>query len=66
MYLIRKVEFDNSENRQPTYTNILGITITEDDAKDVIKTMEEEDTKYKGYDGEIYPKYKYEKVYRLK
>lgn len=57
IYLIIKHDFDNLENHQPHYEEILGYAETLSGATASVKTLEITTPKYKGWDKETYPKF---------
>ena len=59
MFLIKKIGFDNMENYNPEYEEIIGvIDCTEEEAERWINAHNPpKDKQYKGYDGKYYPYY---------
>lgn len=59
MFLIKKIGFDNMENYNPEYEEIIGIIdCTEEEAERWINTHNPpKDKQYKGWDGKYYPYY---------
>ena len=59
MFLIKKIGFDNMENYNPEYEDIIGIIdCTEEEAERWINAHNPpKDKQYKGYDGKYYPYY---------
>ena len=69
IYIIYKVEFDNYENHDPYYEDVLGYINDYHDACSLIATfvrldLEEKKT-YTGYDGVVYPRYHFKKVIEM-
>lgn len=61
IYVIIKVSFDNSENHigNAIYKEIIGTTLDEQVAIRECENLEKSTKKYKGWDGDFYPYYKY-------
>ena len=59
MFLIKKIGFDNMENHNPEYEEIIGvIDCTEEEAERWINAHNPpKDNQYKGWDGKYYPYY---------
>lgn len=59
MFLIKKIGFDNMENHNPEYEEIIGvIDCTEEEAERWINVHNPtKDNQYKGWDGKYYPYY---------
>lgn len=62
IYLIYKHSFDSWENHTPHYFKLLGYCESEEYAKQKIADLESKTEKYKGWDGQYYPKFYYETV----
>lgn len=67
MYIIQKHGFDNMENRNPWYTDIIGYIDTDDEetAKKYVEGKTENAKKYKGWDGKMYPYFTYTALEKL-
>ncbi len=52
--------FDNLENREPYYSKSLGVFKSLKKANEALLTESKKNKKYKGWDGETYPKFKIE------
>ncbi len=61
-----KQGFDSLENREPWYESVLGVFIDSPDKNRYVKVQEYLSTltytPYSGYDHEIYPKFRIEKI----
>jgi hypothetical protein len=62
-----KIGFDHTENRSPEIEETIAIFINDSEKGYMIKLTEyfltkEPEKRYLGYNGEVYPKYKLEKV----
>lgn len=64
--LIIKVEFDNMENHNPIYEDILGFASTELEAAIEIGKLEKQCTKRKCWDGYYYPQFKTKRISKVK
>ena len=67
--IIKQIDHDNLENRNPIRMTILGVIISENvelDAINYIDKMMAKSVVYKGYDGKEYPQYITEKIKILK
>ncbi len=57
MYLIIKHDFDNMENKDPWFNEIVGYTEDEIGAIKYINEIIKDIKQYSGYDGSMYPYY---------
>lgn len=65
MYLIIEHEYDNTDNSEPYYSEIVGYTDGEIDAIRWINNATEKTNQYKGLDGCMYPYYTKRHIGRL-
>lgn len=64
MYVIEKHGFDNMENRNPWYSEIVGVVNIDDEeaVKEYTERMTRDAKKYKGWDKKEYPYYTYKPI----
>lgn len=65
IFIIYKISFDSQENHSPIISEVIGYDESFDNAKSIIELLESQSKKYKGYDGNTYPKFRIVKQDKL-
>jgi len=65
MYIVIEHNFDNMENHNPNYSNIVGYVEDETSAIKWIEEKKQNINQHKGWDGEMYPYFDYKFIKKL-